>query len=137
MKNNITTIFIMVILAGIISFFGGMKYQESKISAGGRQFQGRGTRANTGEIVSVDDKSIIIKLQDGSSKIVLLNDKIMINKVTVGTRDDLKAGVRVAAFGMENSDGSVTGQNIQLNPMFRNMGANSTTSAAQKYSDAK
>jgi ribosomal protein S1 len=72
-----------------------------------------------GEIIGVDEKSITVKMQDGSSRIVILSEKTEINKAASGTKDDLKVGERVAVFGQENSDGSVTAQNIQLNPMFR------------------
>lgn len=136
MKNNIVIIVVIVILVGAGAFFGGMKYQESKATGlhtarqfqggmgggqNGQNGQGRFTgngRPVAGEILSVDDKSITVKLQDGSSKIVLLSDKTSINKASEGTKDDLKTGQRVAVFGSENSDGSVTASNIQLNPVF-------------------
>lgn len=128
---------VALVIVGALAFFGGMKYQESKST--GRQFadgvnsrqggqigQGRfgggnanGNRPVTGEILSVDDKSITVKLQDGSSKIVLLSDKTMINKATEASKSDLKVGGRVLATGTSNSDGSITAQNIQLNPLAR------------------
>lgn len=69
-----------------------------------------------GEIIGADEKSITVKLQDGSSKIVLLSEKTQINKAEKATKEDLKKGEKVAVFGTENPDGSVTAQNIQLNP---------------------
>jgi len=72
-----------------------------------------------GEIISSDDKSITVKLTDGGSKIVILSDNTEINQAANATKDDLKAGEKVAVFGQENSDGSVTAQSIQLNPVLR------------------
>lgn len=132
------TIAIVSIVVGGLAFFGGMKYQESKGQrTGSRQFQsgggmrggqngagrfGGGARPINGEILSADERSITVKLADGSSKIVLFNDKTSINKASEGTKDELKTGVKVAAFGTENFDGSITASNIQLNPEFGRMG---------------
>lgn len=134
---------ILVVVVGSAAFLGGMKYQESKTS---KTFQGQfdnspfsgrnrnqngstGTNTQTGvgqrrmgngqvigEITSVDTKSITVKTTDGSSKIILLTDKTAINKATEGQISDLKTGEKVAVFGTPNTDGSVNGQNIQLNP---------------------
>lgn len=113
-----------------------MKYQQSKGPSGrfgnfqnnrNGQFQQRGMgRPVSGEIISSDDKSITVKLQDGSSKIVLFSDKTTINKASEGSKDDLKTGEKVVAYGTENSDGSITAANIQLNPMFGGMGNRTT-----------
>lgn len=78
-----------------------------------------GFRPVSGEIISSDSKSITVKLQDGSSKIVLLTDKTTVSKSAEANVADLKTGEKVAAFGQENSDGSVTAQSIQLNPILR------------------
>lgn len=121
---------IVAILVGAGGFFAGMKYQQSKQPAFLRQFgDGQGVRTGqgtpqglrpvNGEIISVDEKSITVKMVDGSSRIVLLSEKTEINKAASGTKEDLKVGERVAVFGSENSDGSVTAQNIQLNPILR------------------
>ena len=121
---------IAVVVAGA-AFFGGMKYQESKSprvggfqgTRGGQFQQRQGARPVNGEIINVDDKSITVKLRDGSSKIVILSGKTSINKSAQASKSDLKTGEKVAVFGTENSDGSVTAQNVQLNPMM-GFGAN-------------
>jgi len=140
MKNNSILLVIVALVIGLAGgFFGGMKYQENKTSSFGNDFNRRftqgpngsqngqiqrnrmGFRPVSGEIISADDKSITVKLQDGSSKIVLVNDKTTINKAEAAGKSDLKTGEKVAVFGTENSDGSVSAQNIQLNPISRGM----------------
>lgn len=130
-KSTIITI-ILVVLVGGGAFFGGMKYQQGKQAfnrqfngsqgvrtAGGNQGNRLGFRPVAGEIISSDDKSITVKFQDGSSKIVMVSDKTEINKAAQVSRDELKVGEKVSVFGQENSDGSVTAQSIQLNPILR------------------
>ena len=120
-------VLILVVLVGVGAFFGGMQYQKSQRSAGRGQFAGAGQFGNRngqnrpviGEIVSADDKSITVKLMDGSSKIVILSATTAINKQATGSAADLKTGEKVLVLGKENSDGSITAQNIQLNPQFR------------------
>lgn len=132
MKNaNILTI-VLLVVGLAVGFFGGMQYQKTQRSGlgqargqAGNQFgrrvngQNSNNRPVAGEIISADDKSITVKLPDGSSKIVLVSDSTQINKATTTTNSDLKTGEKVAVFGTQNSDGSVTAQNIQLNPQSR------------------
>jgi len=130
MKNNyLITIILVFVFAGA-GFYGGMKYQESKTKAFTGQFGGgqgmmrngraggtgnrTGFRPVAGEIISADEKSITVKLQDDSSKIVLINDKTVINKAQTVNKSELKVGEKVSVFGSENTDGSVTAQNVQL-----------------------
>ena len=137
-KNNSNQIIIMVVVALLVGaggFFAGMKYQQSKQTSF-RQFNGAlgqsgqrngmggnrvGFRPVSGEIISSDDKSITVKLNDGSSKIVFLAGNTSINKAGQATKEDLKVGEKVAVIGQENSDGSVTAQSIELNPAQRNV----------------
>lgn len=142
-KNNLITTIVIAAVVLVIGFFAGMKYQQSQQSNFTKQFgvggmmQGNeqnqrfgngagkgaigrgGFRPINGEIVSMEDKSVTVKLQDGSSKIVLFSDKTSINKESTGSASDLKVGEKIAAFGTENTDGSVTAQSIQLNPVMR------------------
>lgn len=138
MKNNQILLFIIAgLFMGGLGFLGGTKYQQSGIPNNGiyRQLPGGGmggrigntpgqgrfaypNRPLTGEILSMDDSSITIKLPDGSSKIVILSDKTVYNKSSEGSKNDLQSGERVFVTATDNSDGSVTALTIQLNPAF-------------------
>jgi len=138
--KKIISIILAIIVVGIISggaFYGGMKYGQSKstfslkafqnLSPEQRQqlFQGnmggnlqggsRATGANflQGEVIDKDDKSVTIKLPDGSSKIVFFSDSTKISKTVDGTINDVEIGKQIMVNGKQNSDGSYTVQTIQ------------------------
>ena len=136
----VVTIVLVLVAAGA-GFFGGMKYADVQRTQargnGNRQFpgmtngqtQGRNQMAGrpvTGEVISKDDTSITVKPQDGGSKIVLVSATTIVSKTTDGSIEDIAVGENVGVFGTENSDKSMTAQNIQLNPQFR-MGGSSPT----------
>ena len=126
MKNNLVITIIVVIVVAGIAFFGGMKYQQSKIGSfaqgqGGfrQRMAGQGQtafRPVRGNILSIDNNTMTVKLQDGSSKIVILSGSTTYMKEASSTKDDLKTGDTVMASGTSNSDGSVTAQTVQINP---------------------
>lgn len=130
--NNIALLIVVLIVGAGIGFFGGQKYSQPSRAQltqgnfqggfGGRLRQGgngAGIRPVVGSIISADNNSITVKMADGSSKIVVISDSTIISKTDTGSKSDLKSGDNVAVFGTTSSDGSVTAQNIQLNPMFR------------------
>ena len=137
MKNQKILFAVVLIIVASASFFGGMKYQQSKtpsFSSRFQDFQGmrnipadsqNGNRARIGgdqtigEIISADDTGITIKLADGSTKNIIVPDSATINKTDTGAKTDLTMGTSVIVFGSANSDGSITAQSIQLNPNFR------------------
>ena len=90
----------------------------TRTGAAGRTGGARGGQI-LGTILSADSKSITVQMADGSSKIVLVSGTTSINQASAATMTDLKVGTKVAAFGATNSDGSVTAQNIQINPIMR------------------
>jgi hypothetical protein len=142
MKKYLPVAIIVIVVVAGGSFFGGMKYGESKTPSFGnfgnltaaqrQQFagdggQGRmaGNRAGgmeagggitNGEIASKDATSITLKLRDGGSKIVLYSPSTQIMKSTTGAVDDVVVGQNVVITGSTNPDGSITAQNIQLRP---------------------
>src|SRR3989344_3684314 len=141
MKKEILYPIITAVVVGALAFYGGVQYQKSQrgnfrgadgpgnfmmqggpggngqrgSGQGGRMMQG--FRPTVGEIISVDDKSIIVKMDDGSSKIVLISDTTSINKTDPGAKTDLTVGTKVGVIGSDNN-GTITAQNIQLNPMI-------------------
>ncbi len=122
MKQNVLVFALITVIIGGGSFYGGMKYQQSKTpvrSTGARGRTQGGFRPVNGEIIASDAKSITVKLTDGSSKIIFISNKTVINKAGTATQSELIVGAKVAVFGTDNSDGSVTAQNIQLNPIER------------------
>ena len=145
MQHNNKHIFVMIIvgiLIAVVGFVAGVHYKKAqRPNFGNQQFMMGGDkqahfgqkmgnfqrgsnlmgRPINGEIISQDDNSITVKLQDGSSKIVILSDKTTINKTSEGSKDDLKSGEKVTAFGKENSDGSITAETISIGGMFKIM----------------
>jgi hypothetical protein len=127
-----------MLVIGSGAFYGGMQYEKSSGprmrdrgqfgdgqfqpgenlrgsgSGGGQQFRGGGFTA--GEIISRDDSSITIKMQDGSTKIVLVGSSADVMKTTEGSADDLAVGTHVTVAGTANSDGSMTAQSVQIRP---------------------
>jgi hypothetical protein len=135
-KKLIIVGLVVAVIFGAGGFFVGTKYQQTRRTAifnqtgnrnGQGQVRGINFRPVNGEIINTDDKSITVKMQDGSSKIVLFSDQTQINQATTATKSDLKTGNTVAVFGTANSDGSVTAQSIQLNPQEFRGGENLPT----------
>lgn len=142
--NQIIIVLVLLFVVGGGAFFAGTKYQQNKtpnpsqfgamrtqggqnrqIGASGQAGTAQRARAGfapvNGDIISADDKSITVKLADGSSKIVMFSDNTNINKAAQATKTDLTVGQKVAVMGQTNADGSVTAQSVQLNPITRNL----------------
>lgn len=131
MNNKTKLIVGGVVLVGI-SFFGGVKYDQSKstslVSTNGQTRMAgiggmRGTRGAgafngaSGSVVAKDATSITIGLRDGTgSKIVFLSASTTVMKTTNGTVNDLIVGKEVSVNGSANPDGSINAQSIQLRP---------------------
>ena len=137
MKNQkiIEVIVIVLVVAGL-SFLGGMKYANSKSPV--NQFTNRAqngtTRTGTGtemrgganggfvsgQVLSMDAKSMTIKLNSGGSKIVFYSPTTTIEKTVSGTPTDVAVDKQVTIVGTTNSDGSINATSIQLRPDFAN-----------------
>jgi hypothetical protein len=149
MKNNPIITVVLLIVVAAAGFYGGTKYQQSRNSQLVSQFRngqgnfrngqnGNQNQANRqrqfgggvfGQVLSLDDKSVTVKLPDGSSRIVIFTPSTSVNKTDPGSISDLKAGENVAIFGSANTDGSLTAQSIQLNPQMPNRNPNNEGTA--------
>ena len=140
MKNKTTLITVSIAVIALGAGFGGgyafKNYQLQKSRGnfmtfganGAQRFVGNrmGGQANgmfrggatTGEVISMDDKSITVKMIDGITKIVLFATSTTYSNTVTATKTDVKTGSTVAVFGTPNSDGSITATNVQINPMF-------------------
>ncbi len=127
MKKILLIIFVLAIIVGGGAFYGGMKYIQNKtpqnfrnqinqMATAGAGLRGNRTGANfaSGEIISKDEESITIKLQDGGSKIVFFSDSTIITKSVEGSLNDLGIGKTISINGTANQDGSITANSIQL-----------------------
>ena len=139
--NKIIVIVLGVVIIGGGSFYGGMKYDQSKTASdrqarlqqqGGGFPGGRGARANggfaTGEVLARDDKSITIKMRDGGSKIIFLTGSTPVTKSVSGAVQDISVGSQVTVTGTANQDGSLSAESIQIRPNTP-AGTNSAPSA--------
>lgn len=131
------TVIIAIVVAGL-AFYGGTVFASMKPKvAGGPGMQagqpgangigargGRGGAAGAGgfgngvagEVVSKDAQGLTIKLQNGSTEIVLVSGTTKINKTVAGTIADVTVGSTISVLGTSNSDGSVTAQMVQIRP---------------------
>jgi len=142
MNKQIIINLIIGVSVGVLAFIGGLKYAEmnpAKIApsqygqgnfrmmqngSGSAQKQ-TGTRMGFrpifGEVLSIDENTMTVKLSDGSTKIVVLTDKSAASTQTEVKISDIKEGTKVSVMGAEGEGNTITAQSIVLNPVTRNM----------------
>ncbi|MFZ2593421.1 MAG: hypothetical protein WAX38_01455 [Minisyncoccia bacterium] len=127
----------VIVATALISFFIGTYYAGTRATSttaiggqgAGGQARGMGGAARggmrggqgggmvAGEVLSIDDTSLTVKLRDGSSKIVFYGkDSTTVQKSVSGALADVTAGINVMVMGKANADGSVTAESVQIRP---------------------
>jgi hypothetical protein len=130
--NSKTNIIIGGLVIALLAFYGGTLYASKKATNQNRngsfgQFTTGTNRLRQagsggmggftgGEISTIDDKSLTVKMPDGSSKLVFFSTSTEVMKTDKGDLSDLKTGENVVVTGVPNSDGSITAQSVQLRP---------------------
>jgi hypothetical protein len=129
---------ILIIVAAVGSFFGGIFYQRNQLpffsigtlgqngsregnfaarfGQNGQASQNTNFRPVRGQVLSIDSNSMTVKMSDGSTKIIVLSSSTVYMQSTKASLGDIKAEDTVNVVGTQNSDGSVTAQDIQINP---------------------
>lgn len=120
MKREILFLIILILVA-TAAFYGGMKYQQNKTPQ--RTFfqrEGQTTqmreRMLSGEVISKDEKSLTLKLPDGSTRIVFLSEKTEFLKMTEGNLSDIEVGKQIMIIGNQTTEGAFVAEQIQLSP---------------------
>jgi hypothetical protein len=140
MKNIHTTriliSIVLIIIAAAGGFFGGMMFQKNQTPSfagmmgqngprqggnfagrfGGQAGQNSNFRPVRGQVLSMNNNSLTIKMSDGSTKIVVLSSSTAFMQSTKAALSDVETGDTVNVVGTANSDGSVTAQDVQINP---------------------
>lgn len=125
MNKKIVSGIVAVVVVGGLGFFGGVKYQSSRVATIGGQFAGMrngqiGQRSGvgngfiSGEVISKDDKSVTVKLPNGGSSIAFYSPTTSIEKAASGSWADIVVGKTITIRGTQNSDGTYTAQSVQL-----------------------
>jgi len=130
-KNTmILVVVVLVIIAAAGGFFGGMMYQKGQTSS--VAMTGRGNYATRfgqggqnaasfrpvrGQVLSLGANSLTVKLSNGNTEIVVLSSSTAFMQSMQATLSDVKTGDTVNVVGTQNSDGSVTAQQVQINPL--------------------
>lgn len=130
-KKNILSLVVCLVVASI-GFYGGILFSNSKNSpnqsmnrqenfsqnGGRRPIQGMrsGTSGGlvSGEVLSLDAQSIIVKLRDGGSKIIFFSPSTKIEKTVDALTTDVLTGKTIMVNGSANSDGSINATSIQI-----------------------
>ena len=133
-KNVMMLVAVMLIIAAAAGgFFGGMMYQKNQAPSFGmmgqngsrqggtfRTFGQNGQNSNfrpvRGQVVNMDNSSLTVKMSDGSTKLVVLSQSTAFMQSSKASLSDIKTGDTVNVVGTQNSDGSVTAQDVQINP---------------------
>jgi hypothetical protein len=84
---------------------------QTNRNSGLRTNRGNGVR---GSIISLDNNSLTLKLDNGGSTIVFYASSTPINKMATGSITDLKVGEQIMAMGQANTDGSINASSLQL-----------------------
>lgn len=137
-KILIVAIAIAVVFGGG-GFFSGIEYEKAKnpsnrfrlegfqnmsqeqrqqIMQGAGAFNQRrgGSGFLAGEVLSKDEQSLTLKMQDAGSKIVFFSTSTEISKTAQGSIGDIEVGKQIMVMGEQNSDGSISAKAIQISP---------------------
>ena len=125
-KMGVAVVVAVVLLA--VGFGGGMVYGKKSGPQGygmrsGQMMSGRmGARAGqdtgvaTGQVMNKESNSFVVKMMNGSTKIVLTTASTTVSKMTEGSVNDFADGSAVMVIGQNNADGSITAKQVQIRP---------------------
>lgn len=134
MKNINTYIMVGVtaVVVGAGGFVAGTKYQQSQtqrrftqgnsevrgnLPSRGANVGGSGRGMTVGEVSAKENNNLTLKMADGSSKIVILADSTTYQTCAEAKLENIEVGSKVAVNGATGNDGTITANNIEINPV--------------------
>lgn len=91
---------------------------DGRISGGPLGARVDGQTVTGGEILSLSDNNLTIKLSDGGSKIIYFATSTEMWRQIAVQLSDFKIGESITANGIENDAGALEADIIQLRPKF-------------------
>jgi len=119
-EKKTLAIIVIVIIAALAAFYAGAKYEKHKLSALGLLVNKSATKKAAvgnsikGTITAADDKSITIKMTNGSEKTIEFSSSMTFGTKGTGSASDLFIGELVVITGENNPDGSFAATNIRI-----------------------
>lgn len=138
-----TLLGVAFIAVAVVAFFAGVQTQKvrSRAAAAGPSqygqnggFAGGGAarggfrrRGTIGTVSSINGNTLVVKTQSGVSTNVSLanNPTIITSTGTTGSASDIHTGDSVVVRGATGSDGTVTAQQVRVNPSMNGQQQNS------------
>lgn len=116
---------VLILIAGVGGFYGGTMYGKKENNQPSQKIirpmdpsKDQPTRENGGvfnaEVVSVDNDVLTVKLQDGTSKIVLIPETTPIRTSKQLSFKDIKVGEMLIVTGYVNDESTIRARSIQV-----------------------
>ena len=134
-RNTIITAVVALLIGLGVGYYAPHGASPAGDQSGGGQFvagqnggrMGMRTGQNggftAGQVLSKDASSITLKMQDGSTKIVLFSPQTEVLETASTTIDSVSVGTNVVVTGSQNSDGSITATAVQIRPQGASRGS--------------
>ena len=111
----------VVIIAALVAFYAGAKYEKHKLSAlgllsGSKNSSKKAAAANPslkGTVTAKDDKSVTIKMADGTTKTISYSPSMTFGKSGTGSASEVFVGELVVIAGENDANGNFVPTNIR------------------------
>jgi len=109
----------IAVVGALVFFYAGAKYEKHKLGALGllvnKSTSKKTTAVNSikGTVTAKDDKSVTLKMADGSTKTIAFSANMTFGKTGTGTASEIFIGELVVIAGENNADGTFIPTNIR------------------------
>lgn len=135
-KKQYTILLLIIVPIGVGMFFAGRKFESRKATDlqlsenrnetapqstdqknQAQSIKSKSTKSFSGQIVSKDNKNMMIKTRDGGSQSLILIENVVVDKVVSAEESELVLGQQITAIGETMEDGKLQTQEIHIRPL--------------------